>query len=152
MNTDRKDCIGVLIIRYILMTKHKIVAYCCIWLVLSKDLQADWLNTYFKICVELTHELHWLGFHTLYILVPVFGTQAYSWLDWCNSILFGTSTKIINKLLYIQNSAACLLYSVDHTHQQNQISPFVPKGTWEDSACYLVPFVTVWKWEPPLQN
>ncbi len=39
------------------------------------------------------------------ILIHVFVTSR---LDYCNSILYGTSSKVLNTLQYIQNSAACL--------------------------------------------
>ncbi|KAK9528429.1 hypothetical protein VZT92_012591 [Zoarces viviparus] len=41
-------------------------------------------------------------------------------IDYCNSILHGTSSKILNKLQYIQNSAARLL---THTRSRDHITP-----------------------------
>ncbi|KAF7649912.1 hypothetical protein LDENG_00134180, partial [Lucifuga dentata] len=43
-----------------------------------------------------------------------------SHLDYCNSILYGTSSKILTKLQYIQNSAARLL---THSRTRDHITP-----------------------------
>ncbi|XP_075963092.1 uncharacterized protein LOC142966290 [Anarhichas minor] len=48
-------------------------------------------------------------------------------IDYCNSILHGTSSKILNKLQYIQNSAARLL---THTRSRDHITPVLQNLHW----------------------
>ncbi|XP_071375300.1 scavenger receptor cysteine-rich domain-containing protein DMBT1-like [Centroberyx affinis] len=48
-------------------------------------------------------------------------------LDYCNSILYGSSNKILNKLQYVQNSAARLLTS---THRRDHITPVLHNLHW----------------------
>ncbi|KAK0151579.1 hypothetical protein N1851_007117 [Merluccius polli] len=48
-------------------------------------------------------------------------------LDYCNSILYGSSSKVLNKLQYIQNSAARLL---THTRSRDHITPVLQNLHW----------------------
>ena len=48
-------------------------------------------------------------------------------LDYCNSILYGTTNKVLNKLQYVQNSAARLLTS---TRSSDHITPVLHDLHW----------------------
>ena len=48
-------------------------------------------------------------------------------LDYCNSILYGSSSKVLNKLQYIQNSVARLL---THTRSRDHITPVLQNLHW----------------------
>ncbi|XP_033827891.1 uncharacterized protein LOC117375687, partial [Periophthalmus magnuspinnatus] len=48
-------------------------------------------------------------------------------IDYCNSILYGTPSKTLNRLQYIQNSAARLL---THTRSHEHITPVLHKLHW----------------------
>lgn len=48
-------------------------------------------------------------------------------LDYCNSILYGSSSKVLNKLQYIQNSAARLL---TYTRSRDHITPVLQNLHW----------------------
>ncbi|XP_046873364.1 uncharacterized protein LOC124465555 [Hypomesus transpacificus] len=61
---------------------------------------------------------------TAEILIHLFITSR---LDYCNSILYGSPSKILNKLQYIQNSAARLL---THTRSRDHITPVLQKLHW----------------------
>ncbi|XP_061765110.1 uncharacterized protein LOC133558054 [Nerophis ophidion] len=65
-----------------------------------------------------------LSFSAPETLIHAFITSG---LDYCNSILYGSSCKILNKLQYIQNSAARLL---THTTSREHITPVLQKLHW----------------------
>ena len=65
-----------------------------------------------------------LSFSAAETLIHAFITSR---LDYCNSILYGSSSKILNKLQYIQNSAARLL---THTRSREHITPVIQKLHW----------------------
>nr|XP_061793787.1 uncharacterized protein LOC133585393 [Nerophis lumbriciformis] len=65
-----------------------------------------------------------LSFSAAETLIHAFITSR---LDYCNSILYGSSCKILNKFQYIQNSAARLL---THTRSREHITPVLQKLHW----------------------
>ncbi|XP_029957253.1 uncharacterized protein LOC115395750 [Salarias fasciatus] len=65
-----------------------------------------------------------LSFSAAETLVHAFITSR---IDYCNSILYGTPSKTLNKLQYIQNSAARLL---THTRSREHITPVLHKLHW----------------------
>ncbi|XP_062864364.1 uncharacterized protein LOC134326089 [Trichomycterus rosablanca] len=65
-----------------------------------------------------------LSFSAAETLIHAFITSR---IDYCNSILYGTSNKILKKLQYIQNSAARLL---THTRSRDHITPVLQKLHW----------------------
>ncbi|XP_061585698.1 uncharacterized protein LOC133450813 [Cololabis saira] len=65
-----------------------------------------------------------LSFSTAETLIHAFITSR---LDYCNSILYGSTSKVLNKLQYIQNSAARLL---THTRSRDHITPVLQKLHW----------------------
>uniref|UniRef100_A0A3B3HFP9 Reverse transcriptase domain-containing protein n=1 Tax=Oryzias latipes TaxID=8090 RepID=A0A3B3HFP9_ORYLA len=65
-----------------------------------------------------------LSFAAAETLIHAFITSR---LDYCNSILLGTPSRIINKMQYIQNSAARLL---THTSSREHITPVLQDLHW----------------------
>uniref|UniRef100_A0A671YR52 Reverse transcriptase domain-containing protein n=1 Tax=Sparus aurata TaxID=8175 RepID=A0A671YR52_SPAAU len=65
-----------------------------------------------------------LSFSAAETLIHAFITSR---LDYCNSILYGSSSKVLNKLQYIQNSAARLL---THTRSHEHITPVLQHLHW----------------------
>uniref|UniRef100_A0A3Q3MWV1 Reverse transcriptase domain-containing protein n=1 Tax=Labrus bergylta TaxID=56723 RepID=A0A3Q3MWV1_9LABR len=65
-----------------------------------------------------------LSFSAAETLIHAFITSR---LDYCNSILFGTPSKVLNKLQYIQNSAARLL---THLRTCEHITPVLQNLHW----------------------
>ncbi|XP_029929809.1 LOW QUALITY PROTEIN: uncharacterized protein LOC115374818 [Myripristis murdjan] len=65
-----------------------------------------------------------LSFSAAEILIHAFITSR---LDYCNSILYGSSSKVLNKLQYIQNSAARLF---THTRSRDHITPVLQQLHW----------------------
>ena len=65
-----------------------------------------------------------LSFPAAETLIHAFITSR---IDYCNSILYGSSSKVLNKLQYIQNSAARLL---THTRSRDHITPVLQKLHW----------------------
>ncbi|XP_073328899.1 uncharacterized protein [Pagrus major] len=65
-----------------------------------------------------------LSFSAAETLIHAFITSR---LDYCNSILYGSSSKVLNKLQYIQNSAARLL---THTRSREHITPVLQNLHW----------------------
>ncbi|XDV31632.1 hypothetical protein PO909_002599 [Leuciscus waleckii] len=65
-----------------------------------------------------------LSFSAAETLIHAFITSR---IDYCNSILYGTTLKSLNKLQYIQNSAARLL---THTRTRDHITPVLKNLHW----------------------
>ncbi|XP_078020681.1 uncharacterized protein LOC144459834 [Epinephelus lanceolatus] len=68
-------------------------------------------------------------------------------LDYCNIILYGSSSKVLNKLQHIQNTAAHLL---THTRSREHITPVLQKRYWLPiSHCIQYKILLLTTWPPP---
>ncbi|KAK0134910.1 hypothetical protein N1851_029372 [Merluccius polli] len=73
---------------------------------------------------NISHLRPSLSFTAAETLIHAFITSR---LDYCNSILYGTTSKLLHKLQYIQNSAARLL---THTRSRDHITPILQNLHW----------------------
>ena len=84
-----------------------------------------------NICKKLYHQLTRIRQIRKYIDIDAAESRVHSFvtanLDYCNSILYGCSTYLINKLQKLQNCAAKV---VRNTHKYDHISPVLKDLHW----------------------